>query len=239
MATNDWIQNEWEWAEGFVKNVGRPPRLFAVDRVKTALVIIDMQNAFLRSGATLESPAGREVVPNVNKLTTACREAGIPVIWVVSKFRSEAEWGLISRFEPGSPVGTERKTPMQELAWGDEGTDIWPELEVDAERDYEVVKTRYSALVSGSSNLERLLRTLGREHLILAGVSTSVCVGATVMDAMMLDFKVTVAADATASKRDFLQQAFLITFKVVFADVVTTAEIVEEITQVAQSRVKG
>jgi len=225
---DDLIQKEWESAEEFIKKTGRPKRLFRMDTTKTAMVVIDMQNAFVAPGSTIEVPKAREIVPNINQLTRACRKAGIPAIWVVSKFRSEAEWGLITTFEPDSPVGTDRETPMDELKWGAEGTKIWHELEVNAEKDHEVVKCRYSAFVSGSSNLERLLRVLGRDHLVMAGVATNVCVGSTAMDAMMLDFKVTLVSDATAAFTDFLHQAFLINLKMVFADVVTTSEVLRE-----------
>ena len=228
---DDLIKKEWEWAEEFIKNTRRPQRLFELNKAKTALVIIDMQNAFLAPGAWLELPAGRESTANINTLTQACRGHGIPVIWVVSKFRSEAEWGLILTFEPDSPIGSDRGTQVSELAWDAEGAKIWPDLEFDAEKDYEVVKTRYSAFINGSSNLERLLRTLGRDSLIMTGLATNVCLGSSVMDAMMLDFKVTVVSDATTAFTDFLQQAFLMNLKMVFADVVTTAEVLKEIEQ--------
>jgi len=211
--------------EEFIKKTGRPEPLLKVDKSKTALVVIDMQNAFVATGSTIEVPRGREIVPNINALTWTCRKAGIPMIWVLSKFRSEAELGLIAAFEPDSPVATNREKPMDELKWGARGKEIWQELQVDDKSDYKVVKCRYSAFVSGSSNLERLLYILERNHLIMTGVATNVCAGSCAMDAMMLDFKVTFVSDATAAFTDFLQQAFLINFKIVFADVVTTADL--------------
>jgi ureidoacrylate peracid hydrolase len=220
---------EWAFAEEFIKKTGRPAPLFQLDSAKTALVVIDMQNAFVAPGSTIEIPAGRQIVPNINKLARACRSVGIPVVWVVSKFRSEAEWGLITAFEPGSPIETSRETPMDQLRWGAEGTHLWRELEVDTGKDHEVVKCRYSAFVSGSSNLERLLRALGRDNIVMTGVATNVCVGTSAMDAMMLDLKVTVVSDATAAFTDFLQQAFLINLKMVFAEVMTTDEILKKL----------
>jgi len=228
MMDIDLIKKEWQWVEEFIRNTGRPKRLFKIDSSKTAFVVMDMQNAFVAPGSTLELPEARAIVPNINKLAQTCRSAGIPVIWLVSRFRSKAEWGLIATFEPGSPMDTNRETPMDELSWDAEGTRIWPDLEVDAEKDYEVVKCRYSAFINGSSNLERLLRTLGRDHLVMTGLATNVCLGTSAMDAMMLDFKVTVVSDATVAFTDFLQQAFLMNLKIVFADVVTSAEILEE-----------
>lgn len=49
------------------------------------------------------------------------------------------------------------------------------------------------------------------------------------MDAMMLDFKVTFVNGAIAAFTDFLQQAFLINLKMVFADVVTTADLLRQL----------
>ncbi len=230
--SGDVIQKEWEWAEEVIKKTGRPERLFKVERVRTAMVVIDMQNAFVAPGAGIEIARGREIVPNINALARACRKAGIPVIWVVSKFRSEAEWGLIGAFKSDSPVEGKREKAMNELKWSAEGAEIWQGLEVDGQRDHEVVKCRYSAFISGSSNLERLLRALERDHLIITGVATNVCVASSAMDAMMLDFKVTFVSDATATYTDFLQQAFLISLKLVFADVVTTADLVEQLEQI-------
>ena len=88
------FQKEWKWVEEFIKNTGRPARLFKVDKDKTAILVIDMQNAFVAPGATLEFAAARGIVYDINKLTRACRDSQIPVIHVVSKYRSEAEFGL-------------------------------------------------------------------------------------------------------------------------------------------------
>ena len=54
-------------------------RLSLYDRLigpQTALVVIDLQNAFMLPGMPVEVPTAREIVPNVNKLATATRTAG-------------------------------------------------------------------------------------------------------------------------------------------------------------------
>jgi ureidoacrylate peracid hydrolase len=221
MAQGDLIQREWEWAEQFSKNAGRPPRVYGVDRSKTAMIAIDMQNAFIAPTEHYALVEGIEIVDNINRLSRACREAGIPVIWVVSKVRWMAEWGLTNRIQPESC--------FSELDWDSERARIYPGLEVDAGKDHEVVKRRYSAFISGASNLERLLRTLGIDTLLVTGIATNVCVSATAMDAMMLDFKVMVVSDATAAFTNFLHQTALMNLRMIYADVVRTEEILEEI----------
>jgi ureidoacrylate peracid hydrolase len=218
---DDIIQREWKWADEFGKSSGRPQRVFQVDKAKTALLVVDMQKGFIEPAEHYGLSAAKELVDNINTLTRTCRNAGIPVIWVVTKARSEAEWGLITKVQPDSC--------FRELMGDTEMTKIWPELEVNAEKDYEVVKCRYSSFINGSSNLERLLRALGRDTFIITGIATNVCVAATAMDAMMLDFKVIIVSDAARAFTDFYQQASLMNFNMVFGDVVTTAEVLKEI----------
>ncbi|MFC1902846.1 isochorismatase family protein [Chloroflexota bacterium] len=218
---NDLIHKEWEWALDFMKNNRRPQRVFKLDKTKTAMLIIDMQKGPIEPAEHYGLIEAKEIVASINTLTGSCRNAGIPVIWVVNKVRSPAEWGLTTTLQPHSY--------RTELTWDSDGTKILPELEVDTEKDYEITKCRHSAFINGSSNLERLLRALGRDTLIIAGIATNVCVASTAMDAMMLDFKVIVLSDATAAFTDFLQQAFLMSFNMVFADVATTAEVLDEI----------
>ena len=49
-----------------------------LDPAKTALVIIDMQNAFLEPGGPIEVPSAREIVEPVNRVAQGCRELGVP-----------------------------------------------------------------------------------------------------------------------------------------------------------------
>ena len=55
---------------------------------KTALVIIDMQNAFCAPGAPAEVPASRGIVDNINAFNEALRETPVEIIWIVSAFDS-------------------------------------------------------------------------------------------------------------------------------------------------------
>lgn len=81
--TTDTFREEWAFAEEFIKKTGRPAHLFKLDPAKTALVVMDMQNAFVAPGSSIEISTSRQIVPNINKLAQACRSVGIPVVWVV------------------------------------------------------------------------------------------------------------------------------------------------------------
>lgn len=229
MMDKDRIQQEWETTEQYIKNTGRSGRLFKPDRDKTAMVVVDMQNRFVDPGAALGVPSARGIVPNINALAKACRRVEIPVIWLVGKRRYDIEAGLIAAFQRKSPMGNDRSSAFTEALWENDGVKLWPDMDMDTEKDYEIVKYRFSAFIAGSSNLERVLRTLDKDTLIIVGTVTNVCVAATVMDAMMLDFKVVVVSDATAAVTDFLQQSCLMSLKMEFADVATTDELLKEI----------
>jgi len=63
-----------------------------------ALVIVDMQNDFVRVGAPLEVPESRATIPAHQALLAACRERKIPVIY--TKFLAGPEWTLVWEWSP-------------------------------------------------------------------------------------------------------------------------------------------
>lgn len=112
---------------------------------------------------------------------------------------------------------------------GADGTKLWGDLE-DRPEDLRVVKNRFSALINGSSNLERSLRGLGVETIIVAGTKTDVCCESTARDAMMLDFNVIMLADGCATATDEDHLASLESLARRFADVMTADEVADRLT---------
>jgi len=113
-----------------------------------------------------------------------------------------------------------RRRTIESLAPGGEGQKIWPELDV-ADGDIRLIKNRYSALIAGSSSLERVLRSLGIDTLLIAGTKTNVCCESTARDAMMLDFDVVMVSDACAALSDEEHRATLETAIQNFGDVLS------------------
>jgi ureidoacrylate peracid hydrolase len=89
-----------------------------------------------------------------------------------------------------------------------------------------IVKGRYSALIQGSSSLERYLRSNGIENLLISGTKTNVCCEATARDAMMLDFRTVMLSDSTAASSDDEHRTTLENMIRSFADVMTGAQAV-------------
>ena len=95
--------------------------------------------------------------------------------------------------------------------------------------DTTIIKNRYSALIAGSSGLERLLRSLDVDTLLIAGTKTNICCEATARDAMMLDFKVVMVSDCCAALSDDEHRAALENIIQQFGDVMTGDEVVDRL----------
>ena len=205
-----------------------------LDPAKTALLVIDMQNTFCMPGAPGEVPLSREIVPNINRLAGRLRTMGIPVVWVVhanSTTGGRTDWEVFFNHVVRSP---EVRRRMAE-SLSPSRQEVWQDLDRRPE-DPVVVKNRYSALAHGSSTLERVLRNLGVDTVLVAGTKTNVCCDSTARDAMMLDFKSVMLSDCCAALSDDEHLASLETFIQQFGDVMTADEALARLGQSADAR---
>ncbi len=193
---------------------------------ETAFVVIDMQNAFVAEGGVIEVPASREIIPVINHMAAVCREIGVPVIWIRSHHpKGGSDW---RHFFDHFVAPERREAAAAALSDDAPSSRFHPDMDIHDE-DYIVFKNRYSCLIPGSSSLERLLRSLGCDTLLLAGTKTNICVESTARDAMMLDFRVVVLSDATAALTDEEHQASLNVLIQEFADILVADEVLDEL----------
>ena len=190
---------------------------------KTALVIIDMQNTFLRPGAPVEVPKGRDIVGGINRLTSRLRVLEVPVIWVTHANSREGDGSDWPSFFDVFVAADVREKTINGLEPGADGQQIWADLDV-LDQDLQIFKNRYSALIQGSSSLENLLRERGIDTILIAGTKTNVCCESTARDAMMLGFNTVILSDCTAALSDEEHLATLETMIQQFADVMTADE---------------
>lgn len=193
-----------------------------LDPARTALLVIDMQEIFCGPGAPAEVPASRDIVPALNALTPQLRALGVPVIWVLhanAMHAGRSDWEVFFNNVVRDPQ-TRRRT-VESLAPGRQT--VWKDLAVEA-KDMVIVKNRYSALAHGASSLERILRSLGVDTVLVAGTKTNVCCDSTARDAMMLDFKSVMLSDCCAALSDEEHLAALETFIQQFGDVMSAGE---------------
>src|SRR5262245_54210518 len=82
-----------EIVERVVARRGRLHLYDSLDPKRTALVVIDMQNAFVARGAPIEVPAARAIVAPINRLAAELRQRGATVIWISHENRRDgADW---------------------------------------------------------------------------------------------------------------------------------------------------
>jgi ureidoacrylate peracid hydrolase len=122
-----------------------------LDPVRAALVVIDLQHAFLNDAIGFAAvPAARDIVPAVNRLAAAVRETGGGVFWIKMTHdeRCFSEWSVAYEL----PTPEYRDKRIAALSEGTLGHELWPELDVRPE-DEIVKKYRYSAFMPGTCDL--------------------------------------------------------------------------------------
>ena len=191
-----------------------------LDPRKTALVVVDMQNAFMLPGvAHALCPMAEKIVPNINRLAQVVRDTGGTVVWIKTTFTEETlkSWSTyyaLSRPEHGAKR-------MAALTADSKGHELWAGLDVRPD-DLIVEKNRFSAFIQGSSNLAEVLRERGLDTLIITGTVSGVCCESTARDAMMLDFKCIMVTDGNAAMTDEDHNGALIGFYLTFGDIMPT-----------------
>ena len=187
---------------------------------KTALIVVDMQNAFMLPGvAHSPCPMAQEIVPNINRLAQAVRATGGTVVWIKTTYADESLQSWSTLYGMLGPERTEKRA--RALTAASKGHELWPALEVQA-NDLVVEKNRYSAFIQGSSDLAAILRGRGLDTLLITGTVTNVCCESTARDAMMLNFKTIMLTDGNAALTDELHNASLIGFYTTFGDIMST-----------------
>lgn len=176
------------------------PDPLELDPGRTALLVIDMQNDFGSPGgmfdrAGIDISGIRAAVAPTRRVLDACREVGIPVVYVAMQHPAD--------LANAGPEGGPHLAKHRPLGVGDGSTLVagtWNTQIVDElaplAGEAVVPKHRYSGFFE--TELDDLLRGLGVTHLLVTGCTTSICVESTVRDAMFRDYTCVVLEDCTA-----------------------------------------
>ena len=181
------------------------PSSLSCDLDRTALIVVDMQNAFASPGGMLDlagidvSPA-RDVIANAAMVVEAARGARVPVVYLTIGYPPDLS----------TAGGVDSPNPQKELAlclmrerpelrgklltFGTWDFEIVPDL-APLPGDVVIVKSRYSGFYGTS--LDSVLRSRGVRNLLLVGIASNVCVESTIRDAYFLEYWAVMVADAT------------------------------------------
>lgn len=201
------------------------PEAIAFAPQETALIVVDMQNAYASQGGYLDLAgfdvsATAPVIANIKRAISSARAAGVKVIF----FQNGWDNQYVEAGGQGSPnwhksnaLKTMRKRPElmgKLLAKGDWDYDLVDELQPQP-GDIVIPKPRYSGFFN--TQLDSLLRSYGIHHLVFTGIATNVCVESTLRDGFFLEYFGIVLADATHQAGPlFAQQAALYNIETFF-----------------------
>jgi ureidoacrylate peracid hydrolase len=201
----------------------RPADRWRYTTSNTALIIVDMQNIWVHPRGSRYLPASEDIVPKIQGLVRFCHDKKIPVIYLhTTKRKDLADVGIFADIKPQSHDADDEWSNFE----GMPGAEIYEPLK-PAQDDILVKKFRYSGFYG--TQLENLLRALGRDTIAITGVATNVCCDSTARDGAMRDFKVVFLSDCNASFSQEEQDATLKNFAKHFGVVMDSRTFVERI----------
>jgi len=167
-----------------------PYRCDVIDPKTTAVIVVDMQNDFVASGAPLLAQMAQDLVPRLAKTLDACRERGMRVVFTAHAHRSDgSDMGLFDDLYP--PIAQ-----RSALIAGTEGVEIYAPLAPKA-GEHVIEKPRYSAFFGTA--LDMMLREWGIKTVVISGTTTENCCHATARDAMFHNYRVVFLSDGTGT----------------------------------------
>lgn len=219
------------------------PEPIGIRASETALIIIDMQNAYASpcgylDRAGFDVSATKPVIEAIQKTIAAARLANIQVIF----FQNGWDPAYTEAGGPGSPnwhksnaLKTMRRNPElmgSLLAKGTWDYDLVDTL-VPQPDDLVIPKPRYSGFFN--TQFDSMLRSRGIRNLVFTGIATNVCVESTLRDGFFLEYFGVILADAThQAGPDYLQQASLYNIETFFGWVSSVDEFCTAFTATSQ-----
>lgn len=228
--------NEHEQIMAIIRAKNESP--IQLDPQRTALIVVDMQRYFtqpsfpftevfntLSPGASSGylSRVRAVVIPSIQKLLACFRHLGSPIVFTAV----------------GTEVGEGRDLPCWLRAFDDVGlatlgTRVWPPIDDPSWQIDEALKpqpgepvlSKFSAGTFATTGLEQRLRNQGIESVVVAGVTSDVCVTTTAREAADRSFRTIMVSDGCTTLSEQMHQTSLETFNIAFGWVRTAEEVV-------------
>ncbi len=230
------VCSDFTKATGAGKILKAEPEAIQLAPEQTALIVIDMQNAYTSKGGYLDLAgfdvsATESVVQNIQKAVDAAHASGIQVIYFKNGWDDQyVEAGGVNspNFHKSNALKTMRKQPeLQGKLLAKGGWDF--EL-IDAltpkPQDIVIEKPRYSGFFNTA--LDSMLRSQGIRNLVFVGIATNVCVESTLRDGFFLEYFGVALADACHQAGPIeAHEASLYNIKTFFGWVSDTANFIE------------
>jgi nicotinamidase-related amidase len=178
----------------------------AVDPTRAALIVVDMQNDFVKDGGTLQIPDAEGTIPAIQRLLRQARKAGMRVVFTQDTHRDgDPEWGIWPEH-------------AREGSWGWEIVDdLRPH-----ENELVIRKLRYDAFYG--TPLDHLLRLWDIDTLVICGTVANICVHYTAASAALRWYRVVIPRDAVSALNPFDMELSLRQTAFLFAGKITSSK---------------
>ena len=213
------------------------PEPLEIDMKRTAILVIDMQNAFASKGGMFDLWGFNlsnipQVIESIKKVISAARAKGVKVIYIAHRLSPDLrEVGPMSRFWYNKDLRDCREEPELRdklILQGTWGAEIIDEL-MPREDEMVIDKRRFSAFVG--TELDMMLKTFDIRYLVFTGVATNICVESSLRDASHLEYLSILVSHAVAASPPSRQESTIGNVKQVFGWVTTSDHIINALAQ--------
>jgi nicotinamidase-related amidase len=183
--------------------------LVRLDPAKAALIVVDMQNDFVKEGGSLVVPDAEGTIPAIRTLLDLARQSGMKVVFTQDTHtEGDPEWEIWPEH-------------VREGSWG------WQIVDELASHEDELVirKVRYDAFYG--THLDHFLRVWGVDTLVVCGTVANICVHYTAASAALRWYDVVIPRDATSALDPFDLESSLRQTAFLFAGTITESKNIE------------
>jgi len=194
---------------------------FEIKPEKTALLVIDMQDEFVKPNwSPYWVPEATKIVPKIKRMIKHCRQENIPIIYTVYSETNK----FLDR--PKTFFKLPRCLPDLDFDQSEffKKGKVWHEIEPEKD-DIIIHKTSYGAFFE--TPLETILKNLKKDTVIICGTITNNCCSTTARQAYERSFKVIFGSDINAAHFKDLHEAELKVLRRGFAKIKKLDEIIE------------
>lgn len=200
---------------------------------RQGLVVVDMQNDFVREGAPQEVPDTRRIVPTIQRLVDAFRAAGRPVFY--TRFLAGPQRTLMWAFSPECTDDQRSCWPGHYRRYADRPHDLEGPAVIDELIPHpgEQVIDKFGYNAFHNTPLADALHAHGVTQVVVTGTVTQICVEDTVRGGFHHNFEMVAVQDAVASFDPELHDASLRGMAMKYALVVDSEEILAAVESLA------
>lgn len=232
----------FSWREELRRRPGVVPA-FTLPAERTALVLVDMQNASTSRGYGADGLFANDATPSHEYYFGRMETVVLPnCLRLLDAFRT-ADWAIL-HVTLGSLLPDGRDFEPLRMAYDRvllaQGRISRPIIPMAGTPDHsivtplapqpgEIVLNKASRSAFSSTGIDQILRNLGVEGLVVAGTTTNACVGTTASDAADRGYRVVIVEDAAAAPSALLHECALLNFAYLFGRVLTTADVLAEL----------